>query len=76
MFYVISGYCGPDNYTSDNGPILALSVCKTPEEVEKLYADFRENCYGKDKDQHVFRIIEGRERNIKPVEKVTKYELE
>lgn len=76
MFYVISGYCGPDNHTCNNGPILRLSVCKTSEEVETLYAEFREHCYGRDNSKHVFRIIEGRERNIKPVETVTKYELE
>lgn len=76
MFYVVFGYCGPDNYTSDNGPLLKIKQCATAAEVETLYQKFREECYHKDNGAHVFRVIEGRERNIKPVERIIKYELE
>lgn len=40
IYMIIKGYCSPDNYTSDDGPILEISECKTKEEVEKDYKEW------------------------------------
>lgn len=71
----MSGYSGPDNFTSENGPILEVVTCTTPEAVEALHKEFRENAYGEDNSQQVFRVFEGKELFVKPVEKVTEYKL-
>jgi len=77
MFYVICGYCGPDNYTSDDGPILEVHEYKTAEEVAAAYAEFKEDIGEDDDYSHItFRVIEGRERKMAAVEKVTKYKME
>lgn len=75
MFIVVSGYCGPYNYTSEDGPLLELVTCTTPEAVEALHKEFRENAYGKHDSQQVFRVFEGKEVFLKPVETVTAYKL-
>ena len=73
-FFVVCGYCSPDNYTSNDGPVLELLEFDTTKEVEACYKQFKEETRGEASDL-VFRIIEGRERKIEPVEKVTEYKL-
>lgn len=75
MFYVISGYCGPDHYNSESGPVLELNTYETASEVERAHEKFREEAYGKDKDLQVFRVVEGRELKLKEVKTVTKWKL-
>lgn len=75
MFFVISGYCSPDNYTSNDGPVLRLREFKTVEEVEAARQAFFEVPFGREHSDVTFRVIEGVERKFVPVEKVTKYEL-
>ncbi len=79
MFYVISGYCGPDNHTSDDGPLLEIAEYKTVDEVEAAYAEFLEDIGGDDDDgensQITFRVIEGVERKMVAEETVVKHKL-
>lgn len=75
MYIVVYGYCGPDNYTSRSGPLLEIKTLKTADEVLALHYEFREESAHKDLDQHVFRVFEGKELKLIPVETVTKYKL-
>lgn len=75
MYYVISGYCGPDCYTSDDGPVLKLTKCKTVEEVLKLRAEFEEAYHSRHTSKHVFRVIEGHERALVPKTVTTQWEI-
>lgn len=75
MLIVVYGYCGPDNYTSDNGPVLKLEVFSNQDQVLEFHKEWLENTAGKDNDQHTFRVFEGRELRLIPVETVTKYQL-
>lgn len=75
-FFVVHGYCGPDHYTGDNGPILELSEFDTPAEVEAFHEEFLQGgASSKEASDVTFRVIEGKERKIVPVEKVTKFKL-
>lgn len=74
-FYVIHGYAGPDHYTSDNGPVLRVSVFDTAESVERFYLEWKEETDRPEKGNHVFRVIEGVERILRPVEKVVEFKL-
>lgn len=75
MFYVIYGYCGPDNYTTDDGPVLEVKEFRSEENVEKFYVEFMEGMSAT-KTHVTFRVIQGVERKMKPVETVTKFVLE
>lgn len=74
MFYVYSGYVSPDNYDSSEGPTYQLNSFKTEEELINFKMEFEENlnndCYNVE-----FRIIEGKELSLTPVEKVTSWKL-
>lgn len=74
MFYVYSGYVSPDNYDSSEEPTYKFDSFKTEEELIKFKMEFEENlnndCYNVE-----FRIIEGKELSLTPVEKVTSWKI-
>jgi hypothetical protein len=74
MFFVYHGYVNSDNYDSEGGPIHTLTECKTEEDVCDLKADFDLNTH--EECSHViFRVIEGKERELEPKERVTSWRL-
>jgi hypothetical protein len=76
MFFVVHGYCGPDHFTAANGAVLELSEFKTAEAVEEIYEKWKEDIEGNSEASDLtFRVIEGSERKLVPVEKVTKHKL-
>ncbi len=75
MYYVITGYCGPDHYTCKDGPLLELKVYTTSKQVEQAYQEFLSDSFGKDCDQQVFKVIKGKEVQLKPKEVVTVWEV-
>lgn len=72
MFYVIHGYCSPDRYTSKDGPVLEVKEFRTEDEVVVFYKSFAE---GLGAYAVTFRVIDGRERKMVPVTRVTEYRL-
>jgi hypothetical protein len=75
MLYVIHGYSDSDHYTSDNGPLLEVTECNGPEEVEALYKEFLENINHKDTSHKVFRVIDGKERKMVEKKVITEWVL-
>ena len=80
MLFVIYGYCGPDNYTSHDGPVLEVQEFSTRAEVTAFKKKWEEDCGFADEDSEsssvTFRVIEGKELKVVPVERVTEYQLE
>lgn len=74
MFYVYSGYIGPDNYDQSSGPTYKLLKFKTAEEVIKFKKEFDEQL-----DEYcghvLFTVIEGEERKVEPIKVVTEWTL-
>lgn len=76
MFYVIHGYCGPGRCAKGHdGPILEVKLFNTAAQVEKFFMEFTEGI-GREDSHVTFRVIEGQERVMKAVERVTEYKLE
>lgn len=75
MYFVISGYCSPDWYTSDGGPVLKLRVFSLGSEVEEAYRQFKQDTDRNYIDQKVFRVIQGKELKLVPKQVVTEWEL-
>ena len=74
MFYVYHGYVGPDHYDSSEGPTHELTECETEQDVLDFKADF--DIINTDECNHViFRVIEGKERELEPKERVTEWRL-
>ena len=78
MYFVVSGYCGPNRFVKSGrgGPVLQVETFYSPAEVEKAYADFREEAYGADNCQQVFRVFYGEELKMEEVARVTEYKLQ
>lgn len=74
MFYVYSGYVSPDNWDSSNGPTHKLTSFDTADEVAEAKADF-EASLNSECAHAIFRVIEGVERQLKPVEVVRSWSL-
>jgi hypothetical protein len=75
MYYVYHGYVNSDNYDASEGPIFKLSQCETEEQVLELKKEFDEGIY--DGCAHItFRVIEGKELELIPKEKVIVWKLE
>lgn len=74
MYYVYHGYVSPDNYDCSEGPTYNISVFPSVQHVLQFKEDFDESI--NDECSHVeFRVIEGTERKVTPVEVITKYTL-
>lgn len=74
-FIVYSGFVCADNYDCSDGPIHEVNIFNTHEEVIEFHKEFQENVY--DECGHViFRVFEGTEMKIAPVEFVKTYELQ
>lgn len=76
MFYVYHGYYGPDHFDSSDGPLYKLSSFKTISELEEFKEEFDEVVNSIPCSNIIFRIIEGKERKMKPVQVVTKWIME
>lgn len=74
MFYVYSGYVSPDNCDSSEEPTHKFNYFRTEEELIKFKMEF-EKSLNDDCIHVVFRIIEGKELTLTPVEKVTTWKL-
>lgn len=74
MFYVYHGYSSPDNCDASERPTYILTECRTAEDVAKLKAEFDESIHNECSNV-IFRVIEGVERKLRPIETVTKWEL-
>ncbi len=75
MFYIYSGYVSPDHYDASEGPIYVIKNVASKEEV----ADFREEFQEEIRDECsnvIFRVFEGKERQLKAKDVVTRYELD
>ncbi len=76
MFIVVHGYCGPDRYTADCGPVLELTISPDVSGVLQLRKEFEENTGGdRDISHCIFRVFEGVERRICEKTRVTEYDL-
>ena len=74
MYYVYHGYVNSDNYDSSEGPIHELTECKDEQAVLDLKEDFDLNAH-EESSHIIFRVIEGKERQLEPKEKVTSWRL-
>lgn len=74
MFYVYSGYVSPDNYDSSEGPTYKIDSFNTEEELIKFKIEFEEEL-NNDCSNVIFRIIDGKEISLTPVEKVTNWKI-
>ena len=76
MYYVYYGYASPDNYDASEEPVYRLKVLETKEQVLKLYKEQKEETENNmETSNEIFRVIEGEEKQIIPIEKVTEYKL-
>lgn len=76
MFFVIHGYSSPDHCQRDgNDAVLELTRCKSEEDVLKLYDPYPEMKEDPEYSNVTFVVVEGVERVIQPVERVTEYRL-
>lgn len=73
MFFVYCGYRSPDNYDSES-PNYVLSEYDTEEQVLQAKKEFDENVYDECVDV-IFRVFEGKERNLRPISVVEKWTL-
>jgi hypothetical protein len=69
MFFVYHGYCSPDNYDSSEGPTYKITECTTLADLSALKRNFDENV-SDECTNVIFRVFEGVEWRMKPVETV------
>lgn len=74
MFYVYHGYVNSDNCDASEGPIFKLSQFETEKQLLAFKEDFEESV-SNECSHAVFRVIQGLEREMVPVEKITKWRL-
>lgn len=74
MFYVYHGYVNADNYDCSEGPRYVIDEFISSESVVEFKKEFDEGIYDECSNV-IFRVFEGAEKSLKPVEVVTKYEL-
>jgi hypothetical protein len=74
MFYVYHGFVNSDNYDASEGPVYRLTECETEEDILDLKADHDVNLTG-ESGHAIFRVIEGKERELEPREVVTSWKL-
>lgn len=71
-YIVYFGTVNCDNH--DNYPTHRITTFQTAEEVEKFYAEFKENI--RDDDSKIdFRVFQGNELMLRAIETVTQYKL-
>jgi hypothetical protein len=75
MYYVYSGYVSPDNCDSSERPTYTLREFRTADEVAAAKAEFEAEAQGDDNSNAIFRVIEGVERELKPVEVVQRWSI-
>jgi len=83
MFIVYHGYVTPDNCDASEGRgPYRLDVCKTEAEVLELRKEHEDGVYGEDRDHDgsdvsnpIFRVFEGVELKVEPVQSVTTWTL-
>lgn len=75
MFFVYHGYCSPDNCDASEGPTYKIRECKTADEVAAFKAEFDEGIHDECSNV-IFRVLEGTERRMKAVEKVSEWAVE
>lgn len=77
QFFVYSGYVGPDNYDcSEYGPIFTINEFSSKEAVLDFKKEFDEETADNDECSNViFRVFEGIERKIKPLQRVIEYDI-
>ena len=74
MYYVYYGYVSPDNYDTSDGPNFVIKEFSTVDEVLSFKKEFDEELY-EDCFHVTFRVFHGAERELKPKQVVTEYEL-
>ena len=74
-FFVYHGYCSADNCDASNGPTYEISECKSAAEVAGLRSEFEENLPSECSNV-IFRVFDGLERTMKPVETVTQWAVD
>jgi len=74
MYYVYHGFVNSDNYDASEGPIFKLSRFVTEKQVIEFRKEFNErvNC---ECAHVVFRVFEGKERELIPKETVMEWRL-
>ena len=75
MFYVYCGYVSPDNYDASEVPTYIMREFKTAAEVIVFKKEF-DDCLHDECSNIIFRVFEGRERNISVKEVAVAYQLE
>jgi len=74
MYYVYHGYLSPDNYDSSDVPTYQITEFSDSDQVivfKQLFdGDLHDEC-----SNVIFRIFEGVEKTLTPIEVVTDYEL-
>jgi hypothetical protein len=74
MFYVYHGYVSADRYDASEGPLYEITECRTVDDVMKLLAEHHEAQHNECANA-IFRVFEGQERKLSPVNIVEKWEL-
>ena len=74
MLYVYAGYVSPDNYDASERPCYELKEFRTTGEVLSFKKEFDENIHSECSNV-IFKVIDGRERQIVAKEVVTEYEI-
>ena len=76
MFYVVYGCSTPDCYVEgrDDMPVLRVEECLDEAAVLALIKEFNDSLHPSFRNR-TFRVIEGRERVLVPVEKVVAWEF-
>ena len=75
QYYVYSGYVGPDNYDCSEGPVYTVNEFSSKEAVLAFRKEFEEGSDYDERSNVIFRVFEGIERKLKPLERVIEYDL-
>ena len=70
-----SGYVSPDNYDCSEGPTYTIDEFSSKEAVLAFRQEFEEATDNDECSNVIFRVFEGIERKIKPLEKVIEYDI-
>lgn len=74
MFFVYSGYVNSDNYDASECSPYTLEAFETVEQVIEFKEQFEEDL-SKDDRNIVFKVIEGKYRELVPREKVLSWQF-
>jgi len=74
MYYVYHGYVSPDNYDCSEGPTYTIAHFGQAQSVIDFKKEFDEGIHDECSNV-IFRVFEGEEKTLVPIETVTNYGL-